>query len=156
MRAAAKSLVNFFRDVCPHLLPKKYRGRFTEIDETNDKEAIIYGQQKVATKIDGEEYLSEYKKLKAAVKKMEHRHGLVDSSDEEDSDSDLSNSSDEEGPARKDKENAEELSDDQEEMEEGEDEMDEEGEDEAAESKSIEKKELKQVPQKKELTAREM
>ena len=43
MRAAAKSLVNFFRDVCPQLLPKKFRGRFTEIDETNDKEAIIYG-----------------------------------------------------------------------------------------------------------------
>ncbi len=30
VRAAAKSLVNFFRDVCPQLLPKKYVGRFTE------------------------------------------------------------------------------------------------------------------------------
>ena len=59
MRAAAKSLVNFFRDVCPQLLPKKFRGRFTVIDEANDKDAIIYGQQKVATKIEGEEYLSE-------------------------------------------------------------------------------------------------
>ena len=37
VRAAAKSLVNFFRDVCPQLLPKKLRGRFTEIDEANDK-----------------------------------------------------------------------------------------------------------------------
>ena len=43
VRAAAKSLVNFFRDVCPQLLPKKHRGRFTEIDEANNKEAIIYG-----------------------------------------------------------------------------------------------------------------
>ncbi len=31
--AAAKSLVNYFRDVCPHMLPKKFRGRFTKIDE---------------------------------------------------------------------------------------------------------------------------
>jgi hypothetical protein len=35
--SAAKSLVNFFRDVCPELLPKKMQGRFTTIDETNDK-----------------------------------------------------------------------------------------------------------------------
>ena len=33
VRAAAKSLVNFFRDVCPQLLPKKYVGRFTEVEE---------------------------------------------------------------------------------------------------------------------------
>ena len=26
---AAKSLINYFRDVCPNLLPKKFRGRFT-------------------------------------------------------------------------------------------------------------------------------
>ena len=44
VRGAAKSLVNYFRDVCPQLLPKKWRGRFTEINEDNDKEAIIYGQ----------------------------------------------------------------------------------------------------------------
>lgn len=34
--AAAKSLVNFFRDVCPELLPnRKLKGRFTHTDETN-------------------------------------------------------------------------------------------------------------------------
>ena len=33
--AAAKSLVNFFRDVCPELLPKKMMGRFTTVDEEN-------------------------------------------------------------------------------------------------------------------------
>mmetsp|Transcript_47677 Transcript_47677/g.34927 ORF Transcript_47677/g.34927 Transcript_47677/m.34927 type:complete len:110 (+) Transcript_47677:356-685(+) len=37
VKNAAKSLVNFFRDVCPELLPKKLRGRFTEIDEDNSK-----------------------------------------------------------------------------------------------------------------------
>ena len=45
--AAAKSLVNFFRDVCPELLPKKMRGRFTNVDETNDQSNIIFGQQKL-------------------------------------------------------------------------------------------------------------
>ena len=34
--AAAKSLVNYFRDVCPELLPnRKLKGRFTKTDETN-------------------------------------------------------------------------------------------------------------------------
>ena len=32
VRMAGKSLVNFFRDVCPQLLPKKYIGRFTDVD----------------------------------------------------------------------------------------------------------------------------
>jgi len=40
---AAKSLVNFFRDVCPNLLPKKFRGRFTKLDEDNRKENLSYG-----------------------------------------------------------------------------------------------------------------
>jgi protein SDA1 len=33
--AATKSLINYFRDVCPELLPKRHVGRFTEIDESN-------------------------------------------------------------------------------------------------------------------------
>lgn len=33
--AACKSLINFFRDVCPQLLPKKWIGRFTQIDDSN-------------------------------------------------------------------------------------------------------------------------
>lgn len=28
--SAAKSLINYFRDVCPNLLPRKFRGRFTK------------------------------------------------------------------------------------------------------------------------------
>ena len=31
--AAAKSLINYFRDVCPHMLPKNLRGRFSKIEE---------------------------------------------------------------------------------------------------------------------------
>lgn len=57
MSAAAKALVNFFRDVCPELLPKKMRGRFTEVDETNDREAIVFGAQKVASDVEGIELL---------------------------------------------------------------------------------------------------
>jgi len=41
VRAAAKALVNFFRDVCPHMLPKKMIGRFTVIDDSNKE--LIYG-----------------------------------------------------------------------------------------------------------------
>lgn len=51
--ASARSLINYFRDVCPNLLPKKYRGRFTKIDEDNDKENFIYGKQRINYGIDG-------------------------------------------------------------------------------------------------------
>ena len=53
MVAAAKSLVNFFRDVCPNLLPKKFRGRFTKVDEDNARESLVFGRQKVSFGIDG-------------------------------------------------------------------------------------------------------
>ena len=55
--AAAKSLINYFRDVCPNLLPKKFRGRFTKIDEDNKKENFVYGKQKLNYGIDGIELL---------------------------------------------------------------------------------------------------
>jgi protein SDA1 len=42
--SAAKSLINYFRDVCPNLLPKKYRGRFTQLDDDNRKENFVYGK----------------------------------------------------------------------------------------------------------------
>ena len=57
VRAASKALVNFFRDVCPHLLPKKFVGRFTVVDETNEE--LVYGQKKVASNVDGVAYLKE-------------------------------------------------------------------------------------------------
>ena len=42
--AAAKSLINYFRDVCPELLPKKMRGRFSdEKDEHNAIENRVFG-----------------------------------------------------------------------------------------------------------------
>ncbi|MFN9906319.1 MAG: hypothetical protein ACK56F_09380, partial [bacterium] len=54
---AAKSLINYFRDVCPNLLPKKFRGRFTKLDDDNRKEDLVYGRQKVNFGIDGIELL---------------------------------------------------------------------------------------------------
>ena len=65
--AAAKSLVNFFRDVCPELLPKKMRGRFNPIDDTNDQDAIIFGQQKINMDIDGIELLRKAEKIDDSV-----------------------------------------------------------------------------------------
>jgi len=55
--AAAKSLVNYFRDVCPELLPKKVRGRFSQTDEDNSKSNYMFGEQKLARDIDGIELL---------------------------------------------------------------------------------------------------
>jgi hypothetical protein len=56
VRAAAKSLVNYFRDVCPQMLPKKLVGRFTKIEA---KEMPIYGAQHLATTVDGIDLLKE-------------------------------------------------------------------------------------------------
>lgn len=64
---AAKSLINYFRDVCPELLPKKMRGRFAEIDEENEKEAHVFGQVKVHKTIDGIEFLKKAQKIDADV-----------------------------------------------------------------------------------------
>lgn len=47
VRSAAKSLVNFFRDVCPELLPKKFIGRFTDVNDTISKEKMIYGERRI-------------------------------------------------------------------------------------------------------------
>ena len=59
VRMAGKSLVNFFRDVCPQLLPKKYIGRFTEIDQSNSKDNMVYGERRMVKGIDGVELLKE-------------------------------------------------------------------------------------------------
>jgi len=56
VRAASKSLVNYFRDVCPQMLPKKLVGRFTKIEA---KEMPIYGARQMATTVDGIELLKE-------------------------------------------------------------------------------------------------
>ena len=58
VRMAAKSLVNFFRDVCPQLLPKKFVGRFTRISE-GGKDGLVYGERREVTGIDGIELLDE-------------------------------------------------------------------------------------------------
>ena len=59
VRMAGKSLVNFFRDVCPQLLPKKYIGRFTKIDESNKLENMVYGERRMVRGIEGVELLKE-------------------------------------------------------------------------------------------------
>jgi len=61
--AAAKSLVNYFRDVCPELLPKRMRGRFTEVDEENDISNIVFGAQKLNHDIEGIELLRKAEKI---------------------------------------------------------------------------------------------
>lgn len=65
--AAARSLINYFRDVCPHLLPKKFRGRFTKQDDDNRKEDFVYGRQKLAYGIDGIELLEEAEGLEPGM-----------------------------------------------------------------------------------------
>lgn len=120
--AAAKSLVNFFRDVCPHLLPRKFRGRFTKVDEDNKKENMVYGHKKVYNDIEGMEFLRKAEglaeddnvaaqrmltdkdfrkmkilKLRQAVKKVD-RHGFrSDDDSSSDGDSSDGSSGDEEG-----------------------------------------------------------
>lgn len=39
------------------MLPKKFIGRFTKIDETNNE--LVYGDRKAATNVDGIEFLKE-------------------------------------------------------------------------------------------------
>ena len=63
VKNATKSLINYFRDVCPHLLPQKYRGRFTKIDEDNKKENMVYGKQKIHYDIDGLDLLRKAENL---------------------------------------------------------------------------------------------
>lgn len=65
--SAAKSLVNFFRDVCPELLPKKMQGRFSVTDETNDKANLAFGTQKLARDVEGIELLKKAEKIDSSV-----------------------------------------------------------------------------------------
>lgn len=54
--SACRSLINYFRDVCPNLLPKKFRGRFTKADEdggNTKEEHMVYGRQQVSYDVDG-------------------------------------------------------------------------------------------------------
>ena len=60
VRSAAKSLINYFRDVCPQLLPRKLRGRWAEVDEDNDMKNFVFGREKLNTDIDGIELLKRH------------------------------------------------------------------------------------------------
>jgi protein SDA1 len=69
---AAKSLVNYFRDVCPELLPnRRLQGRFTKVDETNKIENIEFGQERAARGIEGLELLERYERAKGRLKEGE-------------------------------------------------------------------------------------
>ena len=57
--AAARSLINFFREVCPQLLPKKYLGRDKEWLKEDKEDPLIFGQQKLEHGISGQELLKE-------------------------------------------------------------------------------------------------
>ena len=68
--AAAKSLINYFRDVCPHMLPKNLRGRFSKIEDDGlnhiDKFSI-YGAHKLNYNIDGIELLKRHEGVDEGV-----------------------------------------------------------------------------------------
>lgn len=106
VRAAAKSLINFFRDVCPELLPRTLRGRFSEIDQTNALSTFVYGAERLSRDIDGADLLKKAEgigsdvnlgadrilddkalkkikilKLKAGVQRID-RHGFRDEADQ--------------------------------------------------------------------------
>ena len=148
--AASKSLINYFRDVCPNLLPRKFRGRFTKIDEDNAKENFVYGKQKINYGIDGIDLLKKSEgvdpevnlaatrilddtdlrkikvlKLRQAVKKVD-RKGFASSSEEESEQEEGSGSEEDEFSQDGDDEEGEEEF---ESGEEGEDEFDEDEED---------------------------
>jgi len=42
--AAARSLVNLYRDLNPELLGKKHRGRFDLLDKKEERKPLMYGE----------------------------------------------------------------------------------------------------------------
>jgi protein SDA1 len=72
---AAKSLINYFRDVCPHLLPKKFRGRFTNNEEggggtERKEEHMVFGKQKVNFDVDGIELLARHEGIETGQQSL--------------------------------------------------------------------------------------
>jgi SDA1. len=55
--AAARSLINYFRDVNPDLLSKKFRGRFDFLDKKSERKTYMYGELKINERVDGAELL---------------------------------------------------------------------------------------------------
>jgi len=54
---AARSLVNYFRDVNPEMLDKKHRGRFDMLDSKDNRKTYMYGETKVHERVDGADLL---------------------------------------------------------------------------------------------------
>ncbi len=65
--ASAKSIINFYREVNPKLLEKKYRGRFFQGDQEYN-EILKYGQDQVANTIQGVDLLEQYEKANGLSK----------------------------------------------------------------------------------------
>lgn len=59
--AAARSLINYFRDINPDLLNKKFRGRFDTLDKKEDRRQFFFGENKVTDRVDGANLLKEGK-----------------------------------------------------------------------------------------------
>ena len=149
VRMAGKPLVNFFRDVCPQLLPKKYVGRFTDVDQAIPKDEMIYGERRMVTGIDGVELLKEGADVaaeriltdadlkKIRIRKLKQAARTVDKQGFADSDSDDENLEDLSSLSDKD-----EGEDDEAGSEEGEAEMSEEAEDEQEEEKKEDSEKL--------------
>jgi len=57
--AAARSLINYFRDVCPALLPKKLLGRDKEWHTEEDKVVPIFGEQHLSRTVEDAHLLKE-------------------------------------------------------------------------------------------------
>lgn len=57
--AAARSLINYYRDVNPDILEKKYRGRFDMLDKKEDRKPTIYGEFKYQERINDANLLGE-------------------------------------------------------------------------------------------------
>lgn len=57
--AAARSLINFYKDVNPDLLNKKFRGRFDTLDKKEDRKPSKFGEMKVVERVEGANLLKE-------------------------------------------------------------------------------------------------
>jgi protein SDA1 len=56
--AAARALINLYRDLNPELLQKKHRGRFDLLDKKEDRKVIRYGALDVSDRLDGADLLA--------------------------------------------------------------------------------------------------
>ena len=61
--AAARALINLFRDINPELLNKKHQGRFDLLDKKSERKVLKYGEEQVYERLDGADLLQQGKNL---------------------------------------------------------------------------------------------